>query len=775
MNMQMSVLQLKWTTRLIIAFFLLISFVAVFAMPPTHAHAATVVTYPQIPGVNVSGVFSIQVNGQNSPAYIANGSPTPTFTTFSTDGAVTVDVKDLQGSVSSAVVRPTSYGITPAIRNGNTVEFTMNPLQKVSVEVNGDITNNVALIFADPPETNVPSGSNVVSYTTPGVYNLGSGWCFPSGKNTLYIAGGVYLKGTISCKNLSNVSILGRGILAGDGSSIPNEFDGSIAIENSSGVTIDGLTLINAAQDCCGQGYGLTLWGSSGDTVNDIALINHPGPVPNYSGFHEIGSNSTATNDFVMAGDDAVIIADSSNNSTFKNLVIWTTGGNGIQLGWNQGGYNDLVDGVDIIHFSGGNYAGTQAAIGAVAYCNAVNHPMNNVTVENVRVEGVISRVIGLATQSSAFCSIPAAAPVYNITFSNITSQQNGTNSSTIFGANSTATVHDVCLQNITIGGTAVTSSNSGSYFSIGGNTSNISFQGSGGCPMYSGSSSSGTWESPGGPIADSPAIASQGTNELDAFVRGTDGQLYQKTWTGSSWTTWSALGGPTNNTFQGAPAAISWGSGYLDVFVRGTDNALWHRWYRNGSWSSSWENLGGNLADSPAVTSQGNNELDVFIRDANGQLSQKTWTGSLWTGWNELGGPTGNTFQGAPTAASWGSGYLDVFVRGTDNAIWHRYYRNGWSSSWEDLGGSFASSPGVVAQGSDALDVFARGSDGQLYQEVWGGYFWDGWSPLGGPTGNTFQGTPAAISWGSGYLDVFVWGTDNALWHRWYRNGSWS
>ena len=674
MNMQVSAPRLRWTIRLSIIFLLLISVVVVFVMPRTHAHAANIVTYPQIPGVNVSGIFSVQVNGQNSPAYIANGSPAPTFTTFSTDGTVTVDVKDLQGSVSSAVVRPTSYGITPTIKNGNTVEFTMNQLQKVSVEVNGDITNNVALIFADPPETNVPSGSNVVAYTTPGVYNLGSGWCFPSGKNTLYIAGGVYLKGTISCKNVSNVSILGRGILSGDGNSVPHQFDGSIAIDNSSGVTIDGLTLINAAQDCCGASIALTLWGSSGDTVNDTVLINDPGSV-NPTGLHEIGSNSTATNDFIMAGDDGVIIADSSNNSKFQNLVIWATWGNAIEFGWNQGGYNDLVNGVDIIHFLGGNDQGTQAAIGAIAYCNAVNHPMNNVMVENVRVEGAINRLIGLAAQSSSFCSYnPTAAPVFNITFSNITSQQNGAYSSTIFGANSNATVHDVCLQNVIIGGTAVTSSNYGSYFSVGSNTSNISFQGSGSCPSYSGSSSSGTWETPGGPIADSPAITSQSTNELDAFVHGTDGQLYQKTWTGNSWTNWGALGGPTSNTFQGAPTAISWGTGYLDVFVRGTDNALWHRWYRNGSWSSYWENLGGNLADSPTVTSQGNNELDVFIRDANGQLSQKTWTGSSWTGWNELGGPTGNTFQGSPAAASWGTGYLDVFVRGTDNAIWHRY-----------------------------------------------------------------------------------------------------
>ena len=39
------------------------------------------------------------------------------------------------------------------------------------------------------------------------------------------------------------------------------------------------------------------------------------------------------------------------------------------------------------------------------------------------------------------------------------------------------------------------------------------------------------------------------------------------------------------------------------------------------------------------------------------------------------------------PAVASWSSGRLDVFVRGTDNALWHKWYQNSWSG-WESLGG---------------------------------------------------------------------------------------
>jgi hypothetical protein len=64
---------------------------------------------------------------------------------------------------------------------------------------------------------------------------------------------------------------------------------------------------------------------------------------------------------------------------------------------------------------------------------------------------------------------------------------------------------------------------------------------------------------------------------------------MYQKTWTGTSWSNWISLGGsPTSS-----PAATSPTSGAIDVFVRGTDNGLWENSFSNGSWSG-WTSVGG-------------------------------------------------------------------------------------------------------------------------------------------------------------------------------------
>ncbi|MEW9521226.1 hypothetical protein [Streptomyces tubercidicus] len=274
----------------------------------------------------------------------------------------------------------------------------------------------------------------------------------------------------------------------------------------------------------------------------------------------------------------------------------------------------------------------------------------------------------------------------------------------------------------------------------------------------------SSAWTDIGGTQSTSPAIASGGPDSADAFVRGTDGALYQKTWDGHSWTgAWGNLGGPTGGTFTGAPAAVSDAPGQIDVAVRGTDNHLYHRAYRSGSWGS-WEDLGGTIADSPAISSQHDNQLDVFVRGTDGALYQKSWDGTAWSSnWANLGGPSSGTFTGAPAAVSNASGRIDLAVRGTDNQLYHRaYYGGNWQTSWESLGGSITDSPAIASTGANRWDVFVHSTAGALYQKHWNGSAWDSWANLGGPSSSKLSGTPSAVSIGGSRLLVNVRGTDD-------------
>ncbi len=227
----------------------------------------------------------------------------------------------------------------------------------------------------------------------------------------------------------------------------------------------------------------------------------------------------------------------------------------------------------------------------------------------------------------------------------------------------------------------------------------------------YQSGSGWSSWDSLGGYLTSSPAATSSGNGRIDVVVRGSNGALYQRSWTGS-WSNWIPLGGqiPAGT----GPAACSWGAGRLDVFVQGTNGALYHKSY-TGTWSS-WDNLGGSLTSSPAAaTSPGSSRIDVVVRGSNGALYQSSWTGS-WSTWAYLGGqiPAGT----GPAACSWGAGRLDLFVQGTNGALYHKWYTGSTWSGWQNLGGSLTSSPAAAtAPGSSHIDVVVRGSDGALWQ----------------------------------------------------------
>jgi hypothetical protein len=75
------------------------------------------------------------------------------------------------------------------------------------------------------------------------------------------------------------------------------------------------------------------------------------------------------------------------------------------------------------------------------------------------------------------------------------------------------------------------------------------------------------------------------------------------------------------------------------------------------------------------------------------------------WSDWESLGG----VLTSGPGCSSWDEGRLDVFVRGTDRALWHKWYDGGWSG-WESLGGVLTSDPDAVSWVFGRIDVFVRG-----------------------------------------------------------------
>jgi cysteine-rich secretory family protein len=266
-------------------------------------------------------------------------------------------------------------------------------------------------------------------------------------------------------------------------------------------------------------------------------------------------------------------------------------------------------------------------------------------------------------------------------------------------------------------------------------------------------------WNSLGGLLTASPAVTSSSATRSDAFVRGSNGALYQNTWNGTAWGGWSSLGGYLTSK----AAAVAGNAGRIDVFVRGSDNGLYQETWNGSSWST-WQPLGGILTAGPAVAFRAGTPgtLDVFARGTDNGLwvRESVDGGTTWpTGWIPLGG----IITSDPGAVSWGPTRLDVVARGTDNAVWMRSWNasTGWNN-WATLGGLATSAPDVTSCASGHLDIFVRGTDGGLWQLGFNATSWTGWKPLGG----YWTSAPSApCRPGTTNIDVFASGADSALW----------
>lgn len=267
-------------------------------------------------------------------------------------------------------------------------------------------------------------------------------------------------------------------------------------------------------------------------------------------------------------------------------------------------------------------------------------------------------------------------------------------------------------------------------------------------------------------------------SNRLDSFVRGVDGAVYHKAWTGTAWapsvTGWESLGGFSTGT----PEAVSWGANRIDVFVRGSDMSLLHKAWTGTAWAPSvtgWESLGGVLSSHPTAVAWGSNRLDIFAVGTDGAAYHKAWNGSVWSGWEGQGG----SFRGPLKAVSWAANRLDIFGVGTDGALYHKAWTgSAWApsiSTWENMGGIIVGTPAVTSWAANRLDIFVKGTDNALYHKAWDGSAWapslTGYESLGGG----FVGSLTAVSWGANRIDIFGSGQDHALYHKAWTGSAWA
>ncbi|MFL6673307.1 MAG: hypothetical protein ACJ8LG_08465 [Massilia sp.] len=233
--------------------------------------------------------------------------------------------------------------------------------------------------------------------------------------------------------------------------------------------------------------------------------------------------------------------------------------------------------------------------------------------------------------------------------------------------------------------------------------------------------SASGSWtgwgEVPGAGKTDgSGPAAAVFRGNLYLFVLGATGHIFVNTLAPAGWSGWIEVPGNGVGT-AGLGAASFQRLGQrdeLDVFLRGTDGAVYIN-RLTGTNTTSWSGWsevpgGGLITYNPAATTFGDQYL--YVRGIGGGIfeNSRSLTTGEWRGWNEV---PGNGFAtAAPAAAPAHTTGIVLAIRGLGSSIYQNLLGTG-GNQWTEVPGNgratATAGPAMVVY-QNAFQLFATG-----------------------------------------------------------------
>ena len=283
--------------------------------PPSADYSATVGGFPAFVYFTSRQLMQPVAPGDNVPTL--NGRNT-SFLGFATSGPVTVEVTVTSSALVSAAqlypLRAASL-LPPLSVVGKVITVQLDGPRQVCIVVNG-VTDAPLCIFADPPETYVPSpDSPGVIFFGPGtvdagIISVGAG-------QTVYLAPGAHVFGRVELSGDSSacsgegkgVAIRGRGVL--DGHNFTIDANGpSLVSLNCVFALVEGVTLLNSPKYQLDAGYPYT-------TVNWTKAIAWGYSTDGFTG----GSQSLVEHSFLKVNDDS--LKPFGTGFLVSDVVIW--------------------------------------------------------------------------------------------------------------------------------------------------------------------------------------------------------------------------------------------------------------------------------------------------------------------------------------------------------------------------------------------------------------------------------------------------------------------
>lgn len=369
--------------------------------------------------------------------------------TFDMEGPVEVSVRKNNGHVSDVTVRPLSKGVKAKL-NGQIARFTLKQPQKLSIEFDGDRLHNLHL-FANAIENDRPDPQDAdVIWFGPGVHvppeEADGRFVIPSNK-TVYIAGGALLQGTLQLKNVSNVTVKGRGII--------DNPERGFEVLFSDNITIDGPTVRNPTHYTvfCGQ--------SNNVRINNLKTFSAD---PWSDGIDLMSCSDVVVSDvFLRTSDDSVAVYGHRweyygdvRNIQVTDSTLWADIAHPIHIGIHGNAESPEV--IEKLHFKNidvlehdeddRNYQGVMAISAGDA--NLVRDVLfEDIRVENIQ-EGMLFNVRSVYNEK--YSHAPGRG-VRNVVLKNIVYHGNDANPSVLEGYSDVGTVEGITIEDVVVDG----------------------------------------------------------------------------------------------------------------------------------------------------------------------------------------------------------------------------------------------------------------------------------------------------------------------------------
>ena len=380
-----------------------------------------------------------------------------TFVYFDTDFAENVDVrvvfkdKDVEG-IESVKIRPLSRGIEFVQRDSRTVEFSIDKPMNISVEINGNIYENL-MIFAGKAEEAVTSATY---YFPPGVHDAGA-ITLHSGES-VYIAGGAWVYGTIISSDAADISVRGRGVLCG--TMTPQVYmrcgANMINFNRCTDCAIEGIIIVDSS------GWGIVPIDCRDLRISGVKMMNCR---ISSDGIDPCGcENLMMDNLFLRVPDDCISIKalgkNPNKNITVRDSILWADCAHAVLIGpEGNGTYTEdvLFENIDILEVN----CHWPNFWGALAITNGDDMTIQRVAFKDIRIEPfsvhpMSTTMFNIRIEDNFFTSSPGG-PVKDVLFKDIDFCGDNSKANVLQGYSAERNVSGVVFENVRVNSEVVT------------------------------------------------------------------------------------------------------------------------------------------------------------------------------------------------------------------------------------------------------------------------------------------------------------------------------